>query len=307
MAYSREEIEQFYRRNAAKMEPLYRERPTIGRKMEIAWDGHAPVRVILNYPKNNRKEKYPVLINVHGGAFAEGDAVTMDSFCQRVADDLGILVVNLNYRLYPEVSYPYPVDEADQVCKELKAKAEEFHVDADNIAIGGFSAGATIAFGSEIRALQNGEEGYRCIFGCYPMTSGRHEDVEMDSPYAAAGGELGAAMDFAMEGWTEDPVCTSLLAGDDILRKIKGAVIVTCGKDSLGRMGRSFAARLAENGVKLFYQEFENAYHGFVEVNRPDFFLPDDRKNPEQAAYTEEAEKFMIDGLARMLEINQKE
>lgn len=86
MAYSREEIEQFYRRNAEKMEPLYRERPTIGRKMEIAWDGHAPVRVILNYPKNNRKEKYPVLINVHGGAFAEGDAVTMDSFCQRVAD-----------------------------------------------------------------------------------------------------------------------------------------------------------------------------------------------------------------------------
>ena len=102
------------------MAPLYQARSPIGTRKEIPFEGHKPVRVIVNYPRRTTgNDLYPVYINVHGGAFAEGDAVTMDSFCQKVADELGILVINLNYRLFPEAYFPYPVQELDVLLDEV--------------------------------------------------------------------------------------------------------------------------------------------------------------------------------------------
>ncbi|MGI6057359.1 MAG: alpha/beta hydrolase fold domain-containing protein [Bilifractor sp.] len=302
MGYDPQKVIDFYKLNAEKMAPLYQARSPIGTRKEIPFEGHKPVRVIVNYPRRTiGNDLYPVYINVHGGAFAEGDAVTMDSFCQKVADELGILVINLNYRLFPEAYFPYPVQELDAVYRYVKENVVKLKIDTSRIAAGGFSAGATIVFGHEVSLIQKGEEGYKCILGGYPMTSGRHEDVDNDSEYAAATNELSAAMDLAMGKWIDNSMCSSLHASNEIIQKIKGAVIVFCGKDSLGKMGRDFALRLVSNGVPCFVREFRNAYHGFIEVNRPDYFMPDERKTEEQLKYCKEAEQFLINGLSVLL------
>lgn len=300
MAWDSDEVIEYYLQNARKMDPIYAGRLTMGMRKEIPFKDHKPVRVLVNMPRKERRSK-AVYINIHGGAFAEGDAVTMDSFCQTVADALGILVCNLNYTLFPESYFPYPIQELDALYRYLIGNANKLGIDPERIAVGGFSAGATIAFGHEIQLLEKGDEGYRCILGGYPMTSGRPEDVDTNSGYAATANQLSQAMDMAMGEWINKPICSCLLAPDDILQKIKGAIIFYCGRDSLGSMGRKFALRLVNNGVPTYVREFANAYHGFLEVNRPDYFMPDARKNEEQKKYCSEAEKFLIDGLSIML------
>ncbi len=301
MTENEEYLVGFYTDRAAEMTPQYNERFLKGTRVEIDGGFELPVRLIVNRPKKISKEILPVYINLHGGAFAEGDAVLMDAFSQKTADMAEALVINLNYRLFPEVRYPYPVEELNVVYHELTNHAEDWAIDPKKIAVGGFSAGGTIAFGSEIHLLTKGEEGYCCIVGGYPMTSGRREDVDATSAFKAADGELEAAMRLSMCGYEMDPICSSILADDSILKKIPAAVIVTCGIDDLGEMGRRFVERLKENQVSVLHQNYEQAYHGFIEANQPDFFMPDPRRTPEQKQMSLEAEKFIISGLKQFL------
>lgn len=58
---------------------------------------------ILYYPAGAGA---PVFINVHGGGFVAGDPEGDDRFCKRVNEQLKIHVVNVEYRLAPEVMFP---------------------------------------------------------------------------------------------------------------------------------------------------------------------------------------------------------
>lgn len=303
MGFSTDYIVGFYRKRAAEMAALYDQRKTSGERRTIPFPEHKAVRVLVNHPRKplDCSNGIPVYINLHGGAFAEGSAVLMDSFCQNVADALGIVVVNLDYRLFPEVYYPYPVEELNTVYDWLCGLTGPERIDTSRICVGGFSAGATIALGSATELIRHGRRGYCCVVGCYPMTSGRKEDVDSSSPYAATEGELSAAMDLSMGEYTDKPICSPLLEEDEYIRQIKSAVMITCGRDSLGEMGRRYVQRLKDNGVPLLYKEYPDALHGFVEVNQPDYFFPDERKSADQRQMAESAEQFIISGLKKKL------
>ena len=58
---------------------------------------------ILYYPA---EAGAPVFINVHGGGFVAGVPEGDDLFCKRVNEQLKIHVVNVEYRLAPEVMFP---------------------------------------------------------------------------------------------------------------------------------------------------------------------------------------------------------
>ena len=92
-----------------------------------------------------------------------------------------------------------------------------------------------------------------------------------------------------------------LRASDELLSRFPATIMFTCGKDSLGPQGIAFAKRLMDNGVPVLFRKYKEALHGFVEVNRPDYFPDDTRKTPEQAALSDEAEEFMINGLNMLL------
>lgn len=272
-----------------------------GKKMQFSWNGHEPAEVYINYPVKRKPGRIPAMINLHGGAFVDGDAVLLDSFCQKVADCLNIAVVNLNYKLYPDVRYPYPVEETEHVLRYLEENTSSLDIDAGLIGACGFSAGATIAFGTEADLIKKNIRGFDFIVGFYPMVSGRLCDIDEDSPYPATDETMTKAMFEAMNGYADNPICSPLLAETEVLGKFPPSVILSCGKDSLGRMGREFVSRLALSGVSVIYREFKNAYHGFAEVNRPDFFLPDERKNEEQHRLTKAAEKWIMDGISLII------
>lgn len=301
MNISNDEFLERLRERQRTIQPQYHRLTPAGRAVEITWQGQMPVNVLINAPKKSDGHPHPVFLHMHGGGFVEGDAVTMDSFCQKLADSLNILVVNVNYKLFPDYCFPYQIEEIEAVYEYILSNQKKLQADVSRIGIGGFSAGATLALGTVLKAVGEGTHNYACCVCGYPMTSAFEKDQDAGSKFPATDEQMMQAIELFFNGQQADPKASALLAPDELLKKLRGVILLTCGRDSLGAQGRRFAKRLIDCGVPLCFREFENAYHGFIEVNRPDYFEDDTRKTPEQQALTDEAEEFIIGGLSRML------
>lgn len=273
----------------------------VGEPMKIPWEGELPVRFYINRPTVPPQGKMGVFLNLHGGGFIEGDAKLMGTFCQKLADRLGIFVVNVNYRLAPDHLYPYQCQEIDAIYAWLEENASRLGIDLVHCGIGGFSAGATIALNSVARCLQRGEKRYSCCVLAYPYVSGDPAENDAESAYQAGDETMMRVLNYYFNGRENEPECSLLNADEVLLSKFPGVVEITCAKDSLGRQGRKLAAMLAMAGVRLDYKSYTDALHGFIEVNRDDYDPNDPRRSSEQAAFCEDAEEFIIRGLASML------
>ncbi|MFR6329217.1 MAG: alpha/beta hydrolase [Eisenbergiella sp.] len=97
---------------------------------------------ILYYPA---EAGAPVFINIHGGGFVAGVPEGDDLFCKRVNEQLKIHVVNVEYRLAPEVMFPGDKEDVYDVVSYLCGHPDEYPVDVNRMIIGGHSAGANIS------------------------------------------------------------------------------------------------------------------------------------------------------------------
>ncbi|HSV47065.1 MAG TPA: alpha/beta hydrolase [Ramlibacter sp.] len=106
-----------------------------------ARDGHRlPAR--LYAPSAAR---LPVLLYLHGGGFTIGSVATHDILCRELSRLAGCAVVSLDYRLAPEHRFPVAVDDAWDALQWLAVQAASLGLDGSRIAVGGDSAGGTLA------------------------------------------------------------------------------------------------------------------------------------------------------------------
>ncbi|MEO8123056.1 MAG: alpha/beta hydrolase [Burkholderiales bacterium] len=87
----------------------------------------------------------PVLLFLHGGGFMIGGLETHDSLCRQLALQSGVAVVALDYRLAPEHRFPAAVDDSWAAMHWLAANAGTLGLDGRRLAVGGDSAGGTLA------------------------------------------------------------------------------------------------------------------------------------------------------------------
>ena len=106
-----------------------------------ARDGHAlPAR--LYAPSQAR---LPVLLFFHGGGFTVGSIATHDVLCRELCRLSGCAVVSLDYRLAPEHRFPQAVHDAWDAVQWLAAQGSRLGLDPARLALGGDSAGGTLA------------------------------------------------------------------------------------------------------------------------------------------------------------------
>lgn len=107
------------------------------------------VKLDIHLPKQKVYEKSPVVVFIHGGAWAQGDKEIKYHYTQGIKDTLqenGYTVVAINYRLVNKT-----VDIADQLndCKDairwITDQADQYNLDTENIGLWGESAGAHLA------------------------------------------------------------------------------------------------------------------------------------------------------------------
>lgn len=113
-----------------------------------ARDGHdLPVR--LYAPSS---EKLPVLVYFHGGGFTIGSIATHDVLCRTLSQLAGCAVLSLDYRLAPKHKFPVAHDDAWDAVQWVARHGAGVGLDACRIAVGGDSAGGTMAAACAIHA-----------------------------------------------------------------------------------------------------------------------------------------------------------
>jgi acetyl esterase/lipase len=88
---------------------------------------------------------FPVILHIHGGAFAIGDKRDMYLTSYLLGLTLGYAVVSVNYRLSGEAVFPAGLQDLKACIRWLRANQEQYYLDGNRIAACGGSAGGNYA------------------------------------------------------------------------------------------------------------------------------------------------------------------
>jgi len=134
------------------------------------------IRARLYYPTAPHwAEPLPALVWFHGGGFTVGSVDTHDALCRMFARDARCAVLSVDYRLAPEHRFPCAVYDSFDAYAWLHAHAAEFALDPARLAVGGDSAGGTLAAVCAVLARDAGMAPVLQML-VYPGTCG-HQDT----------------------------------------------------------------------------------------------------------------------------------
>ena len=102
------------------------------------------------------REALPVLLYFHGGGFTVGSVATHDALCRHLSHLAHCAVVSLDYRLAPEHKFPVAAFDAWDACEWMAQNASRLGLDGRRLAVGGDSAGGTLAAVCAIQARDAG-------------------------------------------------------------------------------------------------------------------------------------------------------
>jgi acetyl esterase/lipase len=101
-----------------------------------------PQMMDIYYPKKGGP--WPVILHVHGGGWTEGDK--SEAADSRGWTEQGYLLVSINYRMYPEDTFPAMIEDVKCAVRSLRAHASEYNLDPRRIvAMGGSAGGHLVA------------------------------------------------------------------------------------------------------------------------------------------------------------------
>jgi acetyl esterase len=206
----------------------------------------------------------PALVFFHGGGWTIGDLDTHDVLCRSLAAGARCAVFSVDYRLAPENPFPAAVDDAVAATKYLLSNPGPLKIDSSRIAVGGDSAGGTLA---AVVALELKKHNLAFQLLIYPATDQR---CEFDSHSRNGEGYLltREGIAFFRGGYLPDPKdwtdwrASPLLAADH--RGVAPAYVLTAGFDPLLDEGRAYAEKLSAAGVAVEYREYSDMVHGFI-------------------------------------------
>lgn len=120
-------------------------RPGIGRPVLITTEGEAPDVPAYVYDPPARQRPSGALLWIHGGGMVTGAAWVDHAFCNRLAHELGLLVVSVDYRLAPEHPFPAGAEDCFAALVWLHERAEQLGVDPERVGVAGASSGGGLA------------------------------------------------------------------------------------------------------------------------------------------------------------------
>ncbi len=228
-------------------------------------DGDLPVRV---YDPGGDGPK-PALVYFHGGGFVIGSVETHDSTCRALANAADSVVVSVDYRLAPENPFPAAVEDAYAATEWVAEEAAAVGADPDRLAVGGDSAGGTLAAVTAMLARDRGAPDVDYQLLVYPAVGANRE-----WPSYEENGEgyflTTADMEWFRDQYLDSPIdarnpyAYPLQACD--FSGLAPATVVTAGFDPLRDEGQAYADALEDAGVPVTRRHHEDMIHGFVSL-----------------------------------------
>ncbi|MEY2953815.1 MAG: hypothetical protein RLZZ401_1902, partial [Pseudomonadota bacterium] len=115
-----------------------------------------PARLYAAHTRIPGTAGMPVLLYFHGGGFTIGSVDTHDILCRELCRLSGAAVLSLDYRLAPGHKFPTAANDAWDALQWLHTHAIAWGLDAGRMAVGGDSAGGTLAIQCALRARAAG-------------------------------------------------------------------------------------------------------------------------------------------------------
>jgi acetyl esterase len=246
-------------------------RPPIGAVRDLMVEGAAgPLPARLYVPTARlRDDRVPTLLFLHGGGMVYGGLRSHDAAVRFLAEESGVQVLAVDYRLAPEHPFPAGVDDAAAAYAWLVAHVRRVGADPHRLAVGGDSAGGYLAATTAIRAAEQGLP-MRLQLLIYPCT----DFVERSASRTAFGEGFYLTtrfMDQATAAYLPDPATrsdpmASLVRRPAFPEGLAPAHVVTAGFDPLRDEGEAYARLLAEHGVEVEQVRYGGMIHGFFNV-----------------------------------------
>jgi acetyl esterase len=98
----------------------------------------------------------PVLVYLHGGGFTIGSIATHDVLCRQISHLAHCAVLSVGYRLAPEHLFPVAFNDAWDALQWVAAQGDSLQLDSTRMAVGGDSAGGTLAAACALQARDVG-------------------------------------------------------------------------------------------------------------------------------------------------------
>jgi acetyl esterase len=246
-------------------------RQPIGALRDLEVDGaEGPLRARLYVPtERTGADPAPTMMFIHGGGWMYGDLESHDPTCRFLAEQSGVQILAIDYRLAPEHRFPAAVEDCQAAYRWLVDHAAEINADPTRLAVGGDSAGGSLSLSTAVWAAEKGLPlAFQLLI--YP---GADFVERTESRRLFADGFV--LTEVFMSG-AEDAYFTpdadkahpdaSGLRRVDFPAGIAPAHVVTAGYDPLRDEGEALARLLADNGVEVDSKRYPSMIHGFAQI-----------------------------------------
>ena len=219
----------------------------------------------------------PAYVHLHGGGFWIGGGQEMLSLSAPIhaarALTLGIIVIDVDYRMAPTHKFPMLPEDCYAALTWVTANADQLGVDASRLAVGGGSAGGTLAASVALMSRDRGGPVLSALVlnipatdsGCntgsmrrfadgYTMT--RQHALEMWDMYLASPADA------------HDPYASPVHAAT--LSGLPPAIVVLGDYDVLHDEGLAFAQRLLDDGVTITMRSLPQTHGALLPENGPE-------------------------------------
>lgn len=223
------------------------------------------------------EQPLPVLLYLHGGGFTVGSVASHERLCRHLAYLARCAVVSVNYRLAPEWKFPTAVEDTWDSLAWLRDNAAGLRLDASRIAIGGDSAGGTLAAVTAIAARDAGWPlALQMLF--YPGCAG-HQNTPSHHTFAKGFLLEEPHISYFFNHYLRSPADRNdwrfaPLDGVDTtgqVRELDGVAPAWVGLaecDPLTDEGLLYADRLRMAGVPVDLEIYAGVVHGFINFGR---------------------------------------
>ena len=210
----------------------------------------------------------PALLYLHGGGFVIGSLETHDSLCRQLALRSGCAVVALDYRLAPEHRFPTAVNDAWAAMLHLDREARALGLRPGALAVGGDSAGGTLA---AVCALHARDIGLPLALQLL-VTPGTSATGDTPSHRQFANGFL---LDQAAIAWFFDHYIARDQRHDWRFAPLEAdvdgvapACVLLAECDPLVDEGLAYADQLRASGVAVDLELYRGLTHDFIKMGR---------------------------------------
>ncbi len=212
---------------------------------------------------------FPILIYLHGGGWIVGNLDMVEPLCRTLTNTAHCIVISVAYRLAPEHKFPAALEDAFAATQWVVAHAPDFDGDPARVAVGGDSAGGSLAaVVTHLARDQGGPELFYQVL-LYPSTD--HSAV-LDSTQDGVEYTLLKAersyfhSESYLTSWEDatNPLASPLFAKD--FTHLPPALVITTEYDLLYEQGIRYVERLRAAGVPVLHKHYDDMMHGFISM-----------------------------------------